>query len=89
MQRVEGPQTPYEVYCYHCRVTFPKETRQCLHCGGRLGETATVVFPGKTAPAASGEAEEVPPWVRRFGALGIWGLIAVSAVVSNLCGRTP
>ena len=25
----------YEVWCHHCDVTFPAETRRCLHCGGR------------------------------------------------------
>ena len=36
MKRIEGPQTPFEVYCAHCKVTFPIGTRQCLHCGGRV-----------------------------------------------------
>jgi hypothetical protein len=26
---------PYEVWCHTCNVTFPAETRACLHCGGR------------------------------------------------------
>ena len=25
----------YEVYCHSCSVTFPPETKACLHCGGR------------------------------------------------------
>ena len=33
----DGPKTPYEVYCPHCRVTFAVGTRRCVHCGGRLG----------------------------------------------------
>ena len=33
----DGPQTPYEVYCPSCRVTFPVGTRQCIHCGARVG----------------------------------------------------
>ena len=32
----DGPQTPYEVFCHTCRVTFPVGTKACLHCGGRL-----------------------------------------------------
>lgn len=27
----------YEVYCHGCRVTFPVETKRCIHCGNRLG----------------------------------------------------
>lgn len=33
----EGPLTPYEVFCNHCRVTFPAGTRRCVHCGERIG----------------------------------------------------
>lgn len=29
-------QTPYEVACPDCRVTFPIGTRQCVHCGGPI-----------------------------------------------------
>jgi hypothetical protein len=27
----------YEVRCTHCEVSFPPGTKQCLHCGGRIG----------------------------------------------------
>lgn len=30
----------FEVYCAHCRVSFPVETRVCLHCGGPTGHAA-------------------------------------------------
>jgi len=40
----EGAQTPYEVYCYDCRVTFPVEQKRCLHCGGRLGPRGETPF---------------------------------------------
>lgn len=45
-QTVEGAQTPYEVYCHACRVTFPVGTRRCLHCGGRLGARGGMPFRG-------------------------------------------
>lgn len=32
--RVEG--TAFEVRCKRCDVTFPVETRTCMHCGGRI-----------------------------------------------------
>ena len=35
----DGPKTPYEVYCPNCRVTFPVGTKQCLHCGARVGRS--------------------------------------------------
>ncbi len=40
MERHEGPQTPYEVYCYNCRVTAAAGTSRCVHCGGRMGGRA-------------------------------------------------
>ena len=95
MERVEGAQTPYEVYCFRCRVTFPVEARRCLHCGGRLykpGERVAVApdpgFSGPVLPIpAGGEAEEGPALtVRRFGGLAIWALVALSAVLNSLCG---
>lgn len=36
MQHAERPLAPYEAYCFNCKVTFPRETRHCLHCGGRV-----------------------------------------------------
>jgi hypothetical protein len=30
----------YEVRCAHCDVTFPVETRTCIHCGGATSEAA-------------------------------------------------
>ena len=97
MQRVEGARTPYEVYCFHCRVTFPAEARRCLHCGGPLfgsGEraaTAPTAPPGPGLPLPDGdEAEEGPVvMVRRFGGLAIWAIVALAAVLQNLCHRGP
>jgi hypothetical protein len=94
MERVQGAQTPYEVYCFRCRVTFPVEARRCLHCGGRLyapGERAVAgADPALHGPAlpppASEEAEEgAALTVRRFGGLAIWALVALSAILNSLC----
>jgi hypothetical protein len=93
MERVEGARTPFEVYCFHCRVTFPAEARRCLHCGGPLsarGERADVQpqpVPGLGLPIPDGEdAEEGPVMMaRRVGGLAIWALVALSAVLSHLC----
>lgn len=30
--------SPYEVRCPNCDVSFPVETRTCLHCGGKTTE---------------------------------------------------
>ncbi|TMA34290.1 MAG: hypothetical protein E6J87_07425 [Deltaproteobacteria bacterium] len=96
MERVEGARTPYEVYCFHCRVTFPAEARRCLHCGGPLfgaGERAAAaapIAPIARLPIPAQDEEEGPLMaVRRFGGLAIWAIVALSAVLSNLCHRGP
>jgi hypothetical protein len=87
--RKEGPQAPWEVYCYHCKTTFPVGTRQCVHCGRRIGrETAPAVEPTihpLDADAAEDEALLEPRLARRLGGLSLWVLLAIGAVVSRLC----
>ena len=95
MQRVQGPQTPYESYCFQCRVTFPVEARRCVHCGGRLARAGQgppdAPPPQALAAGATGAAddefdeEEGPFSLRRFGGLAIWAVVALSALLSNLC----
>ncbi len=93
MERVEGARTPYEVYCFHCRVTFPAEARRCLHCGGPLfgpGQRAGIAAEMASAAGlplpAGGEADEGRALsVRRFGGLALWALVALAAVLQNLC----
>ena len=97
MERVEGARTPYEVYCFHCRVTFPAEARRCVHCGGPLfaaGERAAAAAPAASiarlpVPAAEEEEEGTLSAVRRFGGLAIWAIIALGAVLQSLCHRGP
>ena len=35
-----GPSSPYEVRCPRCDVSFPPQTRKCIHCGGRTAKQA-------------------------------------------------
>jgi hypothetical protein len=96
MRRMEtrvGPQTPYEVYCYPCRVTFPTGTRTCIHCGRPIGMPA---FASGALPTGPGpgpvDAEDAGPGgidplsaARKLGGVSLWVLIAVAAAVSRLC----
>jgi hypothetical protein len=101
MERLERAQTPYEVYCYHCHVTFPPEARRCIHCGGRLGPPGP---PRRIDDATLGTAPRIPDGrrdhagtseediedasgllLRRFGGLAVWALLALAAILSNLC----
>jgi hypothetical protein len=94
MERVEGALTPYEVYCFRCRVTFPVEARQCLHCGGplfgrdeRASAAAAIAAPNARPPAAGEDDENPLLAVRRFGGAAIWVIVALAAVLQNLCHR--
>lgn len=87
-RRSEGPQTPYEVYCYHCHVTFAAGTARCVHCGHRMGR-------GSGGPAASPEGLAIPDTVedptepsigRRLGGMSLWILIALGAAITRICG---
>jgi hypothetical protein len=86
MEIREGPQTPYEVYCHHCRVTFAAGTRNCVHCGRRVsapGRTQTVAGALTEAPAELEAAEPTP--LRRFGGMSLWVLLALGAALSRMC----
>ena len=90
MQRMEirtGPQTPFEVYCYECRVTFPVGTRSCVHCGRPIGPPPGVRVSNPLAPDGdAGEPPEALSAARRFGGLSLWVLLALGAALSRLCG---
>ncbi len=98
MERAQGAQTPYEVYCHHCRVTFPREQRRCIHCGGALGRPGRIAElegkPSKLGEMLGGndtpeEIEEIEDTgsmlLRRFGGLAVWAVLALAAVLSNMC----
>jgi len=94
----------FEVYCPHCRVTFPVGTRRCLHCNGRVGPRTSGAELPEALPAAlqhlAGledvelEQEEAPSAIggmRRIGSVLLWVVIALGAAISRFCseGGTP
>lgn len=89
MERYEGPRTPFEVYCAHCKVTFAAGTKKCIHCGQRLGK------PGMPAIGSGAAVQEVEPEggldaanpLRRAGGISLWVLIAVGAALARMCGE--
>jgi hypothetical protein len=95
MERREGPQTPYEVYCHNCRVTFPVGTQRCVHCGRPQGGSARPGLaglveprnPGRPAGLEENDAElaEANP-LRRAGGISLWVLIALGAALARMCG---
>ena len=40
---MDSPTSPYEVRCPRCDVSYPVETRKCVHCGGRTGSVEQAV----------------------------------------------
>lgn len=90
MQRTEGPQTPFEVYCYHCKSTFAIGTRRCVHCGRPLARQGTRPLPDarpeplETADEGLGE----PSAARRIGvSTSLWVLIAIAAAATRMCSE--
>ncbi len=87
MELIEGPQTPFEVYCYDCHVTFPVGTRRCVHCGRRLERT-------RMQQQMLGKQEEmqvsVPRWLQAGIWMGLWMLLMmVVALVRRCAGSEP
>ena len=91
MERAEGPQTPYEVYCHHCHTSFAAGTRTCVHCGNRIGSVrrgpASGPIPDVFDPEAEAEAEELSrlSMGRRLGGLAMWVLLAIGATLLRFC----
>lgn len=85
-RRQEGPQTPFEVYCYHCQASFALGTRNCVHCGRRMGGAPKVpeALLSTEVPEAATAAE--PSVGRRIGGISLWVLIAVGAALTRMCG---
>lgn len=55
-----GP--PYEVRCPRCQVSFPVETRKCIHCGGAIARSRNVQIEGTTGlPPAPSDFEPIEP----------------------------
>ena len=91
MQRNEGAQTPYEIYCDNCHTSFAVGTRTCVHCGNRLGRTrrgptAAGPMPDSYLPEEEEEEAVSLSVARRMGGLGIWILLALGATLMRLCG---
>lgn len=89
MQRAEGPQTPFEVYCYHCKATFALGTRRCVHCGRPLGRRAGRPGPDERPEPLEAAEEGIaePSLARRIGGTSLWVLIAIAAAASRLCAE--
>ena len=50
----------YEVRCPRCDVSFPVETRKCVHCGGQTESPDRVAILESLVQASAGPTDEFP-----------------------------
>ncbi len=85
-KRFDGPQTPFEVYCYSCQSSFAAGTRRCVHCGGRLGRERTA--PAVARPSIQDQEilqEELPTRKRFSPMTALWLVLALGAAAYRAC----
>ena len=93
MERQEGAQSPYEVYCFNCKSTFAVGTRNCVHCGGRLAASQNPIEVFRTGstdegePTGEVEADESPvvSVARRLSGATLWIVFVLMAMLSRMC----
>ncbi len=98
--QTERPLAPFEVYCDRCRVSFPVETRRCVHCGGptgptrdglpagglRVGRAPAQAPPGVEAGAEEGDELEALGRARGFSPLTLlWIALIVGGYAMRSC----
>ena len=85
--QANGPQNPYEVWCYQCNVTAPADARRCVHCGGRLSAQGSA--PAEKLPHGfDGEvaANEGPIRSRTISPMTvIWVVVAIAVTLQRMC----
>jgi len=84
----EGPRTPYEVYCHHCKTSFAMGTRNCIHCGARLGRQTRipVALQNPTTHNEVIEEEELATRGSRFSPTTIlWLGLALFGAIYRAC----
>lgn len=89
METRVGPQTPFEVYCYDCKVTFPIGTRRCIHCSRPIGGNPLTLGATPITPGAEPDELELPGQVsvRKLGGMSLWVLLAIGAAISRFCAE--
>jgi hypothetical protein len=90
-------QTPYEVYCDRCRVTFPVGTRRCVHCGDRIAarrpQRRALPVEALGLPRIEEQPEEIlveeEPMLRRSGIFSpttlLWIVLGLGVALQRAC----
>ncbi len=81
-----GPQNPYETYCYQCNVSAPADAKRCVHCGGRLSRQQGVPPEMSGSPLEALDEDEQP---RAGGLISpmtvVWILLFIGGSLYRMC----
>jgi hypothetical protein len=85
---VEATTPPFEVRCAACNCSFAAGTKQCVHCGGRLGAGLDAPFLRAAAGRADeGDPEAGGPWSGKLLLYVATGVVAVAAQMMRACSE--
>jgi hypothetical protein len=79
---------PYEVRCEACKCSFAVGTKQCVHCGARLGtgiDAAWLRAAAGAGRADEGAPEATGPWIGKILLYAGAGVLAVVAQALRNC----
>ena len=91
--------TSFEAWCPHCRVSWPPETRYCVHCGGRVAPSRELAEGGMRGSFAAGEGAdpraEAEATVQRsavrplrIGIAVLWLVLALAGSILRHCAQS-
>jgi hypothetical protein len=83
---VEATTPPFEVRCAACNCSFAAGTKQCVHCGGRLGTGLDAPWMGAPAGGVD-DGEAAGPWSAKVLLYVATGVIAVAAQMLRACSE--
>ena len=92
------PLTAFEAWCPRCRVTWPPETRTCVHCGGRVAPTRALADDAMQGGAPAAEeiqgprdaeaaARRSPMRLLRVGIAALWLALALAGSLLRHCNQ--
>jgi hypothetical protein len=89
--RAAKANTPYEVYCQRCRVSFPIGTRSCMHCGQPIGPStleAALLARRAGPPADEDGLAETPMRALKASPMTlVWVLAGVATIAYRACNQ--
>ena len=84
---VEATTPPFEVRCAACQCSFAAGTKQCVHCGARLGAALDAPWLRAAGRPDEGEPEAVGPWFAKIFIYVAMGVVAVALQMLKACSE--